>query len=229
MTRTRARTGGGSGRRRFGWIAVAAALAVFLPAGAVSAGDGPKAPAGKKEGAEAEADLSRYEVIKYINPFSPEPPKKPQKPKPKVKPKPKPPPKKVKEAPKNLHFAGVTWDNEKKSFKAMVEVDGKGPVFLAPGGEVGAFKVLRVDMSGMRLKKKGGDLKAVSLGETFHDGETYITRIVGGSESAAEKAAPPPSSHSGSSSSSSSLSEAKKREIIERLKAKRQAAMKNRK
>lgn len=199
--------------------AAAAALIVALaPAGRAQDGD---ADAGKKKG-----EGSRYEVIKWLNPFSPEPPKKPEPPKPPPPPEPEPEPvRKEKVAPDNIHLAGVFVDHVSGNFVALAEVDGSKARFLHPGDKVGAFEVVRVGMDGMRMKMESGDLKAVSVGDRFHDGVTYIERVVGGGGSSTTTTREPSSSSSSSSSSPVDLDEARRRELIEKLRKRRQEAL----
>ncbi|MHC4601462.1 MAG: hypothetical protein ACYS47_20895 [Planctomycetota bacterium] len=211
-----------------GWIACAILLGILAWAPAARGEEKvPKTENGKKAKA---VDLSRYKIIKYINPFSPDPPKKEKPPAPKVvKPPPKPPVK-VKVEPKNLHFCGVTFDNTLRSNRAMVNVDGKGPRFLKPGDKVGAWEVETVGIDKIKVKGKDGKSRFLNLGERFHDGETVYWETKGGSSR------PPSSPPSGASSPSNpppaspksgvKLDDAKRREIIERLKARRAAAKK---
>jgi len=211
-----------------------AAGAVFLLAGAVLAGDKPAEPEGKD--AKPQADPKLYEVIKYVNPFSPDPPKRPEPPKPTpVKEDPKPV-EKVKILPDNLHFAGVTYDNKTRALAAMIEVDGKPTLFLDPAGKVGAWEVVKVDMEGLLLKGKDGKTRTLELGTRFHDGVTVEWRVKGGAPPKKSTSSSGSSAGSGGSSSSKSsggsvpkLDDARKREIIERLRKRREAAKQKKK
>jgi hypothetical protein len=213
------------------WVVATVFLGVLV---GVSAARGEEKGPEKGNGKKAKAvDPARYQIIKYINPFSPDPPKKEKPPAPKVEKKPTPPPVKVKVEPKNLHFCGVTFDNTLKSNRAMVNVDGKGARFLKPGDKVGVWELETVSIDKIKVKGKDGKSRFLNLGDRFHDGETVYWETKGGPKS---KPSPPPSgvskptrSSSGSGSSGVKMDDAKRREIIERLRARRAAAKKKKK
>ncbi|MHC4778668.1 MAG: hypothetical protein ACYTFG_08860 [Planctomycetota bacterium] len=198
-------------------IGLSAALFLALfPLGAA----GEETPKKKNGGKLSAEELKRYEIIKYINPFSPEPPKKPSKPKPKVEKKAPPPPKKVKVLPDNLHFCGVTYDRGGKSYQAMVNVDGKGTKFLTPGGKIGAWEVRKVSVGEMEVRGKDAKSRTLKLGTRFHDGVTVHWRTEGGGKITTSTTSKPKSP----SAPAPKIDDAKRREIIERLKARRAAA-----
>ncbi|MHC5040268.1 MAG: hypothetical protein ACYTHM_23410 [Planctomycetota bacterium] len=204
-------------RRSDGSFLLALGWASFALVTVAFGGEPNKGPA-KKE------DFSRYDLIKYINPFSPDPPKKPEKPKPSA-PKEKPkPPKKIRIEPKNLHFAGVTYDNRRKAYAAMVEIEGKGPVFLEPGGKVGVWEVVRVDMGGMEVKGKDGKAVQFPVGEAFHDGKTVIWKTEGEPERTPEPKAAPEKKEVSKPSSIPKMDADRRREIIEKLRKRREEA-----
>jgi hypothetical protein len=135
---------------------------------------------------------------------------------------------KKKVLPDNLHFAGVTYDNAARAFHAMVEVEGKGPKFMKPGEKVGVWEVTSVSPAGLTVKDKAGKVRTLALGTAFHDGVTVRWEIEGGpppSPKPASSASSGSSRKGGSGGSTPKLDDAKRREIIERLKKKRAEAM----
>jgi hypothetical protein len=206
-------------------IALSAALVLGILCAPGLAGE-PEAPAKEKE--KPAADPKPYEVIKYINPFSPEPPKKPAPPKPKVKKEDPKPVEKVKVLPENLHFVGVTWDDKTKSYAAMIEKGESETLFLKSGAKVGAWEVVRVDMKGLAVKGKEAGTREIEVGTRFHDGVTEEWRVKGGSASAPSGTSAREDSGSKSPSSSGSkvpkLTDTRRQKIIEELRKRREAA-----
>lgn len=203
----------------FSALAAVAAIGALAASSSALAGD---AASGAQE--KGRFDPAKYEIIKHIDPFSPLPPKKPEPPPVPKKPEPPPePPKMVKVKPDNLHLAGATWDNSGGFFVAMIEVDGQGTRFVKVGEKVGALEILEVDLEGAVLKDSEGNSRKVVMGTRFHDGVTIVERLEGGGP-AAPGPAPAASAAGSTEGPAPTLDEARKREIIERLKAKRAEA-----
>jgi hypothetical protein len=199
-------------------LCTAAITALWLAASVLA---GEAAPAKEKGKPEPARPLTTFDVIKHVDPFSPDPPKEPAPPSPPPGPPPAPP-KKVRVAPDNLHVSGVTWDKVQKALTALVEVEGAGPRFLGTGAKVGHWEVVGVDAAGIEVKAPDGALRKIALGTRFHDGVTFIERLEGGEGSAQ----PPPAAPAAAAEAPAAgpaLDEAKRKEIIERLKAKRAA------
>jgi len=146
------------------------------------------------------------------------------KPKPVVKPVIKPVDKGTKVVKKvdNLTLTGVVLDHRVDGYVAMIEVKGKKTLYLPPGKGHNKIKITAVRFNAVDITDHEGKKRTILLGQSFHDGVATRIEWVGG---------PPPASSSSSSSPSSasstppakksSLSETKRREILERLKARR--------
>jgi hypothetical protein len=165
--------------------------------------------------------LSHYDDVVTKNPFSP---RMYVRPKPVKKPVKKPivQGKKVLKKVDNLTLTGVVLDHRAGCYVAMLEVKGKKTLYLPPGKGFNKIKITAVRFNAVDITDHKGKKRTILLGKSFHDGVATRTEWVGG---------PGPASSSSSSSTASSpstppakkssLSEAKRREILERLKARR--------
>ncbi len=212
-------------------------IALALAAGACAAADKPAggaepAPApGKAAAAEpqepAQANgvkpLEHYEAVITKNPFSPKLYQKPDPPKEEKAP---PPKRKVVTPQDNLRLTGVVFDKASNRYSAMIEVSGATDLFLSEGGVCGKIKVDSVTVNGIEITDHEGKKQGISLGQSFHDGIAVKEEWIGGAppgsgtEAKAEApgAAPP--------AAPSEMSKEKEKEILDKLRAKRQASQK---
>ncbi len=221
-------------KRIFAGIAIAAALQGICfageaekekPAPAPASGAAAEAEAAKPAGANGQKQIEHYDGIITKNPFSP---KMYLKPAPKEEKPPAKPRTRIIIKVSNLTLTGVVWDRASGKYQAMMDVSGGPGVFLPEGSPFRKIRIESVAMDGVEITDHEGARKKIALGQSFHDGETVREEWTGGEEpqapdKASSAAAP---SDKPAAPGQPAMSDDKRKEIEERLRAKRKDTVK---
>lgn len=159
-------------------------------------------------------------AITLANPFGPyKPPPPPAKPVEAVKPVPKV----VKELRETFVITGFLWDNGSQTFQALLETrDGTKRFALVKGQTIGDYEVAVVlDRALGLVHTKTKKPSEIELGGTV-EGAVIGTEEIGGSTPAGATSSP---GATASVTPTTEISDDKRREILEKLKARRAAQM----